>query len=326
MGPARPCSPWCPTSPSWASRSSRVRADAPHRLGALPTPYRVLYAWSPGSAPSDTGPSSCTWIRLALLAGAGAARLLAGMSRPGGGGGARRPQRCLRSRSCAISRGGPALDAALPEAYRWRARRRRRRWRSACQWGLGQRRCVRASSPPHGQRLVELEPPRYRDLVAAMEAFPDARDASPRTRGGNARVLVAGLPTPTGRRGWPGRQRPQPERVPDACRLRVSGPHRRGPSTSGWKPGWTVLAVRRTSERRSDWCRSTSAFLAPTGSGDARAGGGVAPLDLAPGAEHVECLGSGGQTGCLGSSRGATGAPVHRAAGQPARCMRSTDR
>ena len=125
--------------------------------------------WSPGSPSGHRGASSCMWISFGSP----------GRSRRGppprwdvpvrADGGARRPHAAATCGvgSRAISRGGPTprpfrgASRGVPLAARGAAGDGGARRANG---GLGQRRCVRASSPPHSQRLVELEPPRYRDL------------------------------------------------------------------------------------------------------------------------------------------------------------------
>lgn len=297
--------------------------------GALPMPYRALYVFVPGFGAVRTPGRFLLYVDLvlALLAGGGAARLLTRMARPGRTAALVGLALLLLVESVLVPFPGavPRLDpAALPEAYRWL----RAAPPGTVALGVPMGDWVNvAASALHLRRTVNgwasFEPPRYRDLVAAMEAFPDARTLA-LVRGVGAHVVLVDrvwlTPDRAARLAEPGSGL-HPERVfPTHVLYRLSGPAPPGPERLAAEAriggAGPCLALRNAG---SDWMPLYPArrlTLAPVGSRDARAAK-VAwlPLDLAPGAEHVECLGSGAPDGLSGTIEG--GARRFRFAARP---------
>jgi hypothetical protein len=276
--------------------------------GAYPLPYRMLYALVPGFGAVRTPARFLLYVdlALALLAGAGAARVLARRSGPG--------------RALALSALGLLLlleavlvpfPGAVPDAYRWL----RAAPAGSVALGVPMGDWVNvAASALHLRRTVNgwssFEPPRYRDLVLAMEAFPDARTLALVRGLGVDVVLVdrAWLTTARAARlAAPGTGL-RPDRVfPTHVAYRVVGAPPAGPEslrvearTEGGRP----CAVLRNAG--PDWMTLYPARRLTLASADA----GVRkvswlPLDLAPGAEHVECLGPRAGGALAGAIEGA---------------------
>jgi hypothetical protein len=287
--------------------------------GPLPTPYRVLYALVPGFAAIRTPGRFFLYVDLvlALLAGAGAARLLAGTSRPrrivalGG------LAVLLLAESVLVPFPGavPRLDpAALPEAYRWL----RAAPPGTVALGVPMGDWVNvAASALHLRRTVNgwssFEPPRYKDLVAAMEAFPDPRTLA-LIQGMGADVVLIDrtwlTPARAARLAEAGRYL-RPERLfPTHVVYRVSGRPPPGPEgrlrVEARVDGARPCVVLRNPD--PDWLplypvrRLTLTRAGPADVGRARVA--WLPLDIAPGAEHVECLGPGRIDGLSGTVEG----------------------
>ncbi len=276
--------------------------------GSLPLPYRALYAFVPGFDAIRTPARFLLYVdlALALLAGAGTARVLMRIAPRWRTMGLLALLVLVLLEAVLIPFPGavPRLDpAALPEAYRWL--RAAPPGTVALGVPMGDWANV-AASALHLRRTVNgwssFEPPRYRDLAAAMETFPDARTlALVRGVGADVVILVD--------RTWltPARAARlvefasglRPERVfPTHVAYRVSGPSPPGPEVLAVEAridGARACAVLRNAG--PDWMPLYPArrlTLVVAGSGGAPTPR-VAwlPLDLAPGAEHVECLESG---------------------------------
>ena len=286
--------------------------------GAVPLPYRVLYAFVPGFEAIRTPARFLQYVdlALALLAGAGARRLLARVSAP------RRTAAVVALAALVLLEAVlipfpgavPRLDpAALPEAYRWL----RTAPAGTVALGVPMGDWVNvAASALHLRRTVNgwssFEPPRYVDLVAAMEAFPDDRTLA-LVRGLGADVLLIDrtwlTPARAGRLAEPGvglrTERVFPTHVmyrvtdrlpPESATLRVAARTDAGRACVVLRnpgPEWLPLYPGRR--------------LTVTTAG--REVAGVAsvtwlPLDLAPGAEHVQCL-QPGVDGLVGTIDGA---------------------
>jgi hypothetical protein len=304
--------------------------------GRVPLPYRALYAFVPGFEAIRTPGRFLQYVdlALALLAGAGARHVLARLPPPG--------------RSAALVAFGvlvlleavlipfpaavPRMDpAALPEAYRWL----RTAPPDTVALGIPMGNWVNvAASALHLRRTVNgwasFEPPRYRELVAAMESFPDVRTLT-LVRGTGANVLLIDrawlTPDRAARLAEPGSglraERVFPAHVlyrvagspaPGAERLRVST---RGDASrscavfrnpgSEWLVFYPVRRLSLTAAGSADRHATTTTWL---------------PLDLAPGADHVACLRSGAPEGLSGTIEGGSRRLRFAAIpGQPAAAM-----
>ena len=276
--------------------------------GSLPLPYRALYASIPGFDAIRTPARFLLYVdlALALLAGAGTARVLMRVAPRWRTIGLLAILVLVLLESVLIPFPGavPRLDpAALPETYRWL----RAAPPGTVALGVPMGDWVNvAASALHLRRTVNgwssFEPPRYRDLAAAMEAFPDPRTLA-LVRGVGADVIILADRT------WltPARAARlvefagsiRPERVfPTHVAYRVGGPAPPGPETLTVETridGARACAVLRNAG--PDWLPLYPArrlTLGPAASGGAPVSSVTwLPLDLAPGAEHVECLESG---------------------------------
>ena len=248
----------CPTwsSGAWPSCSAfgpTLRTG----WGSVPLPYRVLYAFVPGFDAIRTPARFLLYVdlALALLAGAGAARLLRRIA--------------LRWRTVGLLAllglvlleavlipfpgGVPRLDpAALPEAYRWL--RAAPPGTVALGVPMGdwvQRRRVGVAPPPHHQRLVELRAAAVSRPGGCNGGIPRRADAGPDPGRGCGRRhprrpdLAHALPCrPAGRaRGRP----PAGARLPDARRV----PGERARATRARDPDGGIADRRRSSVRRA---------------------------------------------------------------------------
>ncbi|MGH7357263.1 MAG: hypothetical protein ACREJR_00440 [Candidatus Rokuibacteriota bacterium] len=288
--------------------------------GSLPLPYRALYAFVPGFGAIRTPARFLLYadLTLALLAGAGAASVLGRLASGWRTAGLVTLIALVLLEAVLIPFPGgvPRLDPAdLPEAYRWL----RTAPPGTVAVGVPMGDWVNvAASALHLRRTVNgwssFDPPRYRDLVLAMETFPDARTlALVRGLGADVVILVD--------RAWLTAARAaqmaalgaglRPERVfPTHVLYRASGPAPPGPeslrvearvdgarscvgirnSGSEWVPLYPARRLTLWPTDREDTGARRTAWL---------------PLDLAPGAEHVECLGSVKAEGISGTIDGA---------------------
>jgi hypothetical protein len=150
--------------------------------GALPLPYRALYALAPGGGVART-PARFLFaadLVVAMLAAAGAAWLLRRLASPGlraCGVGLLVLLLLLESLLLPFPGGVPRLDPArLPDGYRWLAGTPPGTVALALPMGDW---VNVAASAFHLRRTVNgwssFTPPLYGDLVAAMERFPDPR-------------------------------------------------------------------------------------------------------------------------------------------------------
>jgi hypothetical protein len=286
--------------------------------GAFPIPYRLLHAFVPGFEAIRTPARFLLYVdlTLALLAGAGAVRLLGRIPAP--------------RRSAAVAAlvalvvleavlvpfpgAAPRLNPAdLPETYRWL----RATPPGTVALGVPMGDWVNvAASALHLRRTVNgwssFEPPRYGDLVAAMEAFPDPRTLALVRGLGTDVVLIdrAWLtPARATRLAEPGTGL-RPERVfpthvvyrvidrlpPESATLRVAARLDGGRACVillNPGPGWVPLYPGR---RLTVAPRDIEA--------DGRTSVTWLPLDLAPGTEHVMCLRPGSGDGLVGTIEG----------------------
>ena len=310
----------------WRERDPRARALVPYlavaavsfvlafgptlhtALGAYPLPYRVFHAFVPGFGAVRTPGRFLLYVDLvtALLAGVGAAHLRARMTGP-----ARRVALAglallLLAEAVLVPFPGavPRLDpSALPEAYRWL----RGAPPGTVALGIPMADWVNvAASAFHLRRTVNgwasFEPPRYRDLVAAMEAFPDARTVALVRSAGATVVLIdrAWLtPARTARLADPGSGLIPDRLFPTHLVYRVSGPPPPAPETrlrveARIDGSRACVAVQNPSP---DWVplypgrRLTLARAETLNGRDAKVA--WLPLDLAPGAEQLACLAPG---------------------------------
>jgi hypothetical protein len=281
--------------------------------GSVSLPYRALYALVPGFGAIRTPARFLQFVdlALALLAGAGAARVLGRAPR------SRRTAVLLALvilvlfESILIPFPGavPRLDPAdLPEAYRWL----RTAPPGTVALGVPVGDWVNvAASALHLRRTVNgwasFDPPRYRDLVVAMEAFPDARTLA-LVQGTGANVLLVDrawlTPARSARLAESGLH---PERVfPTHVVYRVAGPSPSGFASlqiearlDGARP---CAVVRNAGLGWVTFYPARRLTLEPVGRADTRAAAKTwLPLDLGPGAEHVECLGPGAADGLRGT-------------------------
>jgi hypothetical protein len=275
--------------------------------GAFPLPYRALYAFVPGFDAIRTPARFLQYVDLvvALLAGAGAGRLLARVPGP------RRSAALVALVVLVLAEAvllpfpgaAPRLDpAALPEAYRWL----REAPPGTVALGVPVGDWVNvAASALHLRQTVNgwasFDPPRYPELVLAMNAFPDARTlALARGIGPELVVLVdrAWITPERAARLAAITQGLRPERVfPTHVAYRIVGPLPPGPERfhvdlriDGNR---ACVALRNPGPEWVPLYPARRLTLTPGGAGSRAARTTWLPLDLAPGAEHVECLASG---------------------------------
>jgi hypothetical protein len=270
--------------------------------GALPLPYRMLYALVPGGAVVRTPGRFVLFVDLvlALLAAAGAAWTTARV--PAG-------RRTLAMAGLALlvlaesvlvpfPGAVPRLDPArLPDGYRWLARTPPTTVALALPMGDW---VNVAASAFHLRRTVNgwssFLPPRYPELVAAMEGFPDPRSVA-LVRSLRPDVVLVD-------RAWL-----TPERVRGLEAGSGLGPVGGFRSHLAYRvvapppPGVEALEVETTEERTPcvvlrnpgpDYVPLYPAHRlrleAPGVAGGRVAVQGWLPLDLAPGARHVVCV------------------------------------
>jgi hypothetical protein len=283
--------------------------------GAVPLPYRVLYAFVPGFGAVRTPARFLQYVDLALtlLAGAGATRLLARLPRSWHAAALVALVVLILLEAVLVPFPGavPRLDpAALPEAYRWL----RGAPPDTVALGVPMGDWVNvAASALHLRRTVNgwssFEPPRYRDLVVAMETFPDARTLA-LVQGMGATVVLVDrawlTPARAARLAEPDSGL-RPERVfPTHVLYRVAGPP--PANSTGLRVGARTDRGRLCAVLRNDgptWLPLYPArrlTLRPgEHAGTSSATATWLPLDLGPGAEHVECLESGPREGLSGT-------------------------
>lgn len=276
--------------------------------GGLPLPYRALHAVVPGFQAIRTPARFLLLVDLgvALLAAAGAARWLGRLA------GVRRRAAVpalgalILAESVLVPFPGaaPRLDpAGLPEVYRWL----RDQPAGTVALGLPMGDWVNvAASAFHLRRTVNgwasFEPPRYRELAAAMAAFPDDRTLA-LARGAGTEVLLVD-------RAWlgPGRAAALDERARELRLDRVFPTHRvyrvLGPAPPG--PEALVVEARAEPGLRPRAClvlRNPGPEHVPLYPArrlriEAIGAAGTPldavvrwlPLDLGPGGTHRECL------------------------------------
>jgi len=305
--------------------------------GSVALPYRLLHEGVPGFAVTRTPARFLVLVELtlALLAAAGAVRLLHRLSR------IRRrvvvaglaALVLIEAARVPFPGAEPRLDpAALPDVYRWLAQQPPRT--VALGVPMGDWANV-AASAFHLRRTVNgwssFWPPRYPDLVEAMEAFPDERtvalihgvrpDVVLIDRQWLTPVRTAALAAPeTGlclERAFPthlvyrlqGAAPPGVETLEATARVK--------PSDSG-QPLQACVALRNPGPRFVPLYPLRRVRLQVASGGTVTSAGAWLPVDLAPGAGHMVCVGLGLGPGSPRISGEVDGAgQVHRFAVTP---------
>ncbi|MBI2468740.1 MAG: hypothetical protein HYV62_13155 [Candidatus Rokubacteria bacterium] len=277
--------------------------------GAVPMPYRLLYAVVPGFDMIRAPRRFAVFLSLglAMLAAVGAARLLERFAPRGRGVAIAALGALVLLESLAVPFPGTVhrLEvAALPEVYRWLAREDPRT--VALELPMGDDWEKVGAAAFHLRRTVNgwssYTPPHYQALVAAMAGFPDAR-ALALIRGVRPDVVLV-------ERRWlgPGREAALAAAESGIRLERVVGGHLVYRVEGTAPPGVEVLEVQAEPMPggRGDACVTLRnpgreyvplyplrrLRLALEGDEGARLGEGVRwlPLDLAPGAAHRACV------------------------------------
>jgi hypothetical protein len=280
--------------------------------GSVPLPYRILHALVPGFSTVRTPARFVFFIDLivALLAAAGAARL-AGRVPPGW-------PRAIAVGSLALlllfesvlvpfPGAVPRLDpAALPDVYRWLTRTPPDTVALAIPMGDW---ANVAASAFHLRRTVNgwasFLPPRYPELVAAMEGFPDRRSVA-LVRGLRPDVVLVD-------RGWLTPERAAALDGPESGLglERAFRGHLVYRVAASPPPGVESLEIKADGGPACVTLRNPGPDFVPLYpahrlrlEASVAAGGRAAvtqwlPVDLAPGARHVACVGGAARSDAL---------------------------